>query len=66
MKIDRNKKILAAVILLLVVSSFFYNGDEEAIKVLAVKPSTKTVEQTVSNTRAGTCLLYTSPSPRDS
>ena len=54
MKIDRNKKILAAVILLLVVSSFFYNGDEEAIKVLAVKPSTKTVEQTVSNTRAGT------------
>ena len=54
MKIDRNKKILAAVILLLVVSSFFYNGDEEAIKDLAVKPSTKTVEQTVSNTRAGT------------
>ena len=54
MKIDRNKKILAAVILLLVVSSFFYNGDEETIKVLAVKPSTKTVEQTVSNTRAGT------------
>ena len=54
MKIDRNKKILAAVILLLVVSSFFYNGDEEAIKVLAVKPSKKTVEQTVSNTRAGT------------
>ena len=54
MKIDRNKKIVAAVILLLVVSSFFYNGDEEAIKVLAVKPSTKTVEQTVSNTRAGT------------
>ena len=54
MKIDRNKKILVAVILLLVVSSFFYNGDEEAIKVLAVKPSTKTVEQTVSNTRAGT------------
>ena len=54
MKIDRNKTILAAVILLLVVSSFFYNGDEEAIKVLAVKPSTKTVEQTVSNTRAGT------------
>ena len=54
MKIDRNKKILAAVILLLVVSSFFYNGNEEAIKVVAVKPSTKTVEQTVSNTRAGT------------
>ncbi len=54
MKIDRNKKILAAVILLLVASSFFYNGDEEAIKVLAVNPSTKTVEQTVSNTRAGT------------
>ena len=54
MKIDRNKKILAAVILLLVASSFFFNGDEEAIKVLAVKPSTKTVEQTVSNTRAGT------------
>ena len=54
MKIDRNKKIVAAVILLLVASSFFYNGDEEAIKVLAVKPSTKTVEQTVSNTRAGT------------
>ena len=54
MKIDRNKKIVAAVILLLVVSSFFYNGSEEAIKVLAVKPEIKTVEQTVSNTRAGT------------
>ena len=118
MKIDRNKKIVAAVILLLVASSFFYNGSEEAIKVLAVKPEIKTVEQTVSNTRAGTidacrrskmspamggqiatlaveegdmvekdqillelwnketkarvkaaersCLLYTSPSPRDS
>ena len=54
MKIDRNKKIVAAVILLLVVSSFFYNGSEEAITVLAVKPEIKTVEQTVSNTRAGT------------
>ena len=54
MKIDRNKKIAAAVILLLVVSSFFYNGSEEAIKVLAVKPEIKMVEQTVSNTRAGT------------
>ena len=54
MKIDRNKKIVAAVILLLVASSFFYNGSEEAIKVLAVKPEIKTVEQTVSNTRAGT------------
>jgi len=54
MKIDRNKKIVAAIILLLVASSFFYNGSEEAIKVLAVKPEIKTVEQTVSNTRAGT------------
>ena len=54
MKIDRNKKILAAVILLLVVSSFFYNGGEEAIKVLSVRPEIKMVEQTVSNTRAGT------------
>ena len=54
MKIDRNKKIVAAVILFLVASSFFYNGSEEAIKVLAVKPEIKTVEQTVSNTRAGT------------
>ena len=54
MKIDRNKKIIAVVILLLVVSSFFYDGAEEAIKVLAVKPEIKTVEQTVSNTRAGT------------
>ena len=54
MKIDRNKKIIATVILLLVVSSFFYNGSEEAIKVLAVKPEIKMVEQTVSNTRAGT------------
>ena len=54
MKIDRNKKIVAAVILLLVVSSFFYNGGEEAIKVLAVRPEIKMVEQTVSNTRAGT------------
>ncbi len=54
MKIDRNKKIVAAVILLLVASSFFYNGSEEAIKVLAVKPEINTVEQTVSNTRAGT------------
>ena len=54
MKIDRNKKIAAAVILLLVVSSFFYNGGEEEIKVLAVRPEIKMVEQTVSNTRAGT------------
>ena len=54
MKIDRNKKIVAGVILLLVVSSFFYNGGEEAIKVLAVRPEIKMVEQTVSNTRAGT------------
>ena len=54
MKIDRNKKIVAAVILLLVVSSFFYNGGEEAIKVLSVRPEIKMVEQTVSNTRAGT------------
>ena len=54
MKIDRNKKIVAAIILLLVASSFFYNGSEEAITVLAVKPEIKTVEQTVSNTRAGT------------
>ena len=54
MKIDRNKKIVTAVIVLLVVSSFFYNGSEEAIKVLAVKPEIKMVEQTVSNTRAGT------------
>ena len=54
MKIDRNKKIVAAVILLLVVSSFFYNGSDEVIKVLAVKPEIKMVEQTVSNTRAGT------------
>ena len=54
MKIDRNKKIVAGVILLLVVSSFFYNGGEEEIKVLAVRPEIKMVEQTVSNTRAGT------------
>ena len=54
MKIDRNKKIVAAVILLLVVSSFFFNGGEEEIKVLAVRPEIKMVEQTVSNTRAGT------------
>ena len=54
MKIDRNKKIAVAVIVLLVVLSFFYNGSEEAIKVLAVKPEIKMVEQTVSNTRAGT------------
>jgi HlyD family secretion protein len=54
MKIDRNKKIIAVVILLLLISSFFYSGEEEAIKVLAVKPEIGTVEQTVSNTRAGT------------
>ena len=54
MKIDRNKKIVAAVILLFVVSSFFFNGGEEEIKVLAVRPEIKMVEQTVSNTRAGT------------
>ena len=54
MKIDRNKKIVAAVILLLVVSSFFFNGGEEEIKVLAVRPEIKMVEQTVFNTRAGT------------
>ena len=54
MKIDRNKKIVAAVILLFVVSSFFYNGSDEVIKVRAVKPEIKMVEQTVSNNRAGT------------
>ena len=50
----RNKKIIAVIILLLVASSFFYQGDEEAIKVIAVKPEIRNVEQSVSNTRAGT------------
>ncbi len=50
----RNKKIIAVIILLLVASSFFYQGDEGAIKVIAVKPEIRNVEQSVSNTRAGT------------
>ena len=50
----RNKKIIAVIILLLVASSFFYQGNEEAIKVIAVKPEIRNVEQSVSNTRAGT------------
>ena len=50
----RNKKIIAVIILLLVASSFFYQGDEEAIKVIAVRPEIRNVEQSVSNTRAGT------------
>jgi len=50
----RNKKIIAVIILLLVASSFFYQGSEEAIKVIAVKPEIRNVEQSVSNTRAGT------------
>ena len=50
----RNKKIIAVIILLLVASSFFYQGSEEAIKVIAIKPEIRNVEQSVSNTRAGT------------
>ncbi|HIF19660.1 MAG TPA: efflux RND transporter periplasmic adaptor subunit [Gammaproteobacteria bacterium] len=50
----RNKKIIAVIILLLVASSFFYQGNEDAIKVIAVKPEIRNVEQSVSNTRAGT------------
>ena len=50
----RNKKIIAVIIFLLVASSFFYQGSEEAIKVITTKPEIRNVEQTVSNTRAGT------------
>ncbi len=50
----RNKKIIAVIIVLLVAFSFFYEGNEEAIKVIATQPDIRNVEQTVSNTRAGT------------
>ena len=50
----RNKKIIAVIIVLLVAFSFFYKGNEEAIKVIATQPDIRNVEQTVSNTRAGT------------
>ena len=50
----RNKKIIVVIIAILVAVSFFYQGNEEAIKVIATKPDIRNVEQTVSNTRAGT------------
>ena len=50
----RNKKIIVVIIAILVAVSFFYQGNEEAIKVIATQPDIRNVEQTVSNTRAGT------------
>ena len=50
----RNKKIIGGIILVMALSSFFLGGEDKPIKVLSVKPETRDVEKTVSNTRAGT------------
>lgn len=50
----RNKKIIAVIIAVIILSSFLFGGEEKPIKVLSVKPEIRSVEKTVSNTRAGT------------
>ena len=50
----KNKKIIAGVIVVLIIIFSFSGGGEDPIKVSAIKPEIRTVEKTVSNTRAGT------------
>ena len=50
----KNKKIIAGVIVVLIVIVSFSRGGEDSIMVSAIKPEIRTVEKTVSNTRAGT------------
>ena len=50
----RNKKIIGSIIAVIALSSFMFAGEEKPIKVLSVKPEIRNVENTVSNTRAGT------------
>ena len=51
---SRNKKIALAVVIILVVLAMSFNRGQDSIKVSAVFPEIRTVEHTVSNTRAGT------------
>jgi len=51
---SRNKKIALAVVIILVVLAMSFNRGQDPIKVSAVFPEIRTVEHTVSNTRAGT------------
>ncbi|MDG2435107.1 MAG: efflux RND transporter periplasmic adaptor subunit [Gammaproteobacteria bacterium] len=50
----KNKKIIAGVIVLFIIIVSFSGGGENPIEVSAIKPEIRTVEKTVSNTRAGT------------
>jgi HlyD family secretion protein len=50
----KNKKIIAGIIVVLIIIVSFSGGGEDPIKVNAIKPEMRTVEKTVSNTRAGT------------
>ena len=51
---SRNKKIALAVVIILVVLVMSFNRGQDPIKVSAIFPEIRTVEHTVSNTRAGT------------
>ena len=51
---SRNKKIALAVVIILVVFVMSSNRGQDPIKVSAIFPEIRTVEHTVSNTRAGT------------
>ncbi len=51
---SRNKKIALAVVIILVVLAMSFNRGQDPIKVSAIFPEIRTVEHTVSNTRAGT------------
>ena len=51
---SRNKKIALAVAIILVVLAMSFNRGQDPIKVSAIFPEIRTVEHTVSNTRAGT------------
>ena len=50
----KNKKIIAGVIVLFIIIVSFSGGGENPIEVSVIKPEIRTVEKTVSNTRAGT------------
>ena len=50
----KNKKIIAGVIVVLVMILSFSGERDDSIEVSAIRPEIRTVEKTVSNTRAGT------------
>ncbi|SVA30280.1 uncharacterized protein METZ01_LOCUS83134, partial [marine metagenome] len=51
---SKNTKIILALVVVAVLAYFVTGREQDPITVTAVHPEIKTVEQTVSNTRAGT------------